>query len=53
MIGTLVGFERIPKYMIYTLMPFDCTKEGIQRPEFLSVKKNAIQNINRIILNRP
>ena len=35
------------------LLRFDCTKEGIQRPDFLSVKKKAIHNIYKIILYRP
>jgi hypothetical protein len=49
MIGTLVGHARIPNYMTHTLWNFDCTKEGIQRPDFLSVKKKALDNIYKII----
>lgn len=34
-------------------MKFDCVKEGIRRPDFLSVKKKAVDNIYKIISNRP
>jgi len=40
MIGALVGFHNIPKKMIEKLLNFDCTKDGIKRPKFLSVKEN-------------
>lgn len=44
MVGALVGIHNIPEHMINKLLKFDCTSEGIKRPDFLSVKRN-IPNI--------
>jgi hypothetical protein len=31
--------------MVDKLLEFDCTKNGFERPEFLSVRMNALENI--------
>ena len=59
MIGALVGKKGIPKKWLDKILSFDCTKAGMngkkgrRRPEFLSVKKHAITNIQALIESRP
>jgi hypothetical protein len=53
MIGALVGVYSIPSEMLEKLLKFDCTKSGIIRPEFLSVRMNALKNIKLLIASRP
>jgi ADP-ribosyl-[dinitrogen reductase] hydrolase len=59
MLGALIGFKNIPSHMKENVLSFDCTKKyeknelGITRPEFLSTKKYAMQNIKKVIEIRP
>ena len=55
MIGALVGFNGIKSYMTEAVVNYDCVNnpkpngEGIPRPDFLSTKKYALKNINKLI----
>ena len=43
LIGALVGIHNIPEKMIEKILSFDNNgKEGIKRPDFLSVKQHSI-----------
>lgn len=53
MIGALVGVGNIEEHMLRTLLTFDCTSEGRPRPEFLSVQRHALKNIDKLIKARP
>ena len=55
MIGALLGLKNIPAYMVNKVLNFDCTttSKGIQRDDFLSAKKYAVQNIKKLIEIRP
>jgi hypothetical protein len=60
MMGSLVGFKKIPEYMVQKVLSFDCTVEydkwsedGSTRPELLNVSKHAVPLIKRIIELRP
>ena len=39
--------------MLDKLLKFDCTNNGFRRPEFLSVRINALENIMQLIGTRP
>lgn len=39
--GLVACYQPIPEYMLAPVLAFDCTKEGIQRPNAYSVKKWA------------
>ena len=52
MIGALVGYNQIPKDLLGNVLKFDCTSECIKRPNFLSVKYNAVPLIEQVIKNR-
>ena len=51
-VGALLGFKKIPAYMIGKVLSFDCTKNSIRRDKHLSAKYNAMQEIKKLIENR-
>ena len=56
MMGALVGIKEMPSKMYKKVLAFDCNnkqKIGRSRPEFLSVKRHALHDIERLILCRP
>jgi hypothetical protein len=53
MIGALTGLKKIPEKMLDKLLKFDCLNNGFRRPEFLSVRINALKNIKMLIKTRP
>lgn len=57
MLGALLGVKALPEHMIEKVLTFDCTTcsecDGIRRPDFLSVKKNVVQNMVKLLANRP
>jgi len=60
MLGALVGIKAIPKQMVMKVLAFDCTQVdeeeddyGIQRPDFLNVKRHLMKNIDLLIKWRP
>lgn len=53
MIGALIGVRNIPAYMVDKVLQFDCTKEGVKRPVFLSAKVHTIRNLKKLIEIRP
>ena len=52
MIGALVGIKNIPSNMIDALLSFDCLNNGRRRPEFLSVMRHGLPNIQNLIQRR-
>lgn len=52
-VGALVGFKKIDKNMIGKVLSFDCTNDGITRPDFLSTKYNLVPQIKKLINQRP
>ena len=53
MIGALVGVQNIDDHMLRTTLSYDCAKNGRIRPEFLSVQRHALKNIDKLIKARP
>jgi len=53
MIGALVGWENLPDLGKNRILKFDCTTQGRVRPEFLSIKRYAMLNIDSLIKCRP
>ena len=59
MIGALVGIKRIPRDFIKKSVEFDCTNHvaqnqyGIQRHEFLSLKRVGFTKIGELIASMP
>ena len=56
MIGALVGIHNIDPHYVKTLLTFDCTSKEpsqVYRPQFLSVKYNAVRCIDKLIKSRP
>ena len=50
MVGALVGIKSLPQDMLGKLLAYDCTSgQGVQRPEFLSVKTQALPNIAKLL----
>lgn len=52
MIGALLGYSNIPFDLLGNVLKFDCTKESIKWPNFLSIKHNAVPLLNHVIHNR-
>ena len=52
MIGALIGFKSIDKFLIGKVFSFDCTKDGIDRPLFLSTKHYSALIIKSLIERR-
>ena len=55
MVGALVGIHQVPTDMLSQLLDFDCSSDQVaqQRPSFLSVRENALNNIEALISLRP
>lgn len=53
MVGALVGIKEVPEEMLTKLLEFDCKTQAVQRPSFLSVRENALNNIEALISLRP
>ena len=53
LVGALVGVKSFPEDMLIPILSFDCAKNGVKRPEFLSVKRHAIPGIAKLIKLRP
>ena len=53
MIGALVGIGNVDEDMLRTLLSFECVMDGQRRPEFLSVKRFGVKNIEKLIKARP
>lgn len=53
MVGALVGIKEVPEAMLAKLLEFDCKTQQVQRPSFLSVRENALNNIEALISLRP
>ena len=43
--GALLGFCKIPTYMIGKILSFDCTENAIKRDKLFSAKFNAMRQI--------
>ena len=53
MIGALIGIKEVPQDFITKLLDFDCKTQQVQRASFLSVRENALNNIEALISLRP
>lgn len=55
MIGAFVGIHEVPTDFLYKIIEFDCKNEQItlQRPSFLSVRENALNNLEALLSLRP
>lgn len=54
MIGALIGVKQLPEDMLGQLLKFDCMQENrknkwCKRPSLVSVKREALPNINELI----
>ena len=55
MMGAIVGIKNMPKNMLERIWSFDSQKEKYckKRPDFLSISKFGMMNVNKLIQTRP
>lgn len=52
-IGAYLGFKALPSEMVEKILSFDCSDNGILRPQFLNTKFNLVPQLDKIIEQRP